>query len=154
MGRGGATIKLQVRNLKNGSIEEKSFSSDAKLQEVETEKRKLKYLYRTGEIFVFEDNGTRIEIDKDLIGERAGFFKKGQEVWLLFWEQKPLSVELPPNVVLAIKETDPGVRGDSATNIWKPAVLETGMTIKVPLFVNVGDKVRVDTRTGEYLERV
>jgi len=96
----------------------------------------------------------QVEIPAIVLGEQALFLKEGEGIDVLFWDEKPLSVELPPNIALTVSETDPGVKGNSATNIYKPAVLENGLKIKVPLFIKKGEKIKVDTRTGEYIERV
>jgi len=155
LGRGNANIKIEARNLKTGGIEQKTFVSGAKVEEVETDKKSLKYLYRTSSSFIFfdQDIGEEVEINREMIGSKADFFKKGEAVNVLFWKDQPLSVELPQNVILEVVDTDPGVRGNSAVNIWKPARTETGLIVKVPLFVNTGDKIKVDTRTGEYAGR-
>jgi elongation factor P len=98
-------------------------------------------------------NYEQIEIPLSVLGDQIVYIKEGESVNILFWEDKPLSVELPPKIELTVAEADPGVKGNSASNIYKPAVLENGLKTKVPLFINPGDKIRVDTRTGEYIER-
>jgi elongation factor P len=156
MGRGGATVRVIARNMESGGIEEKTFSSDARVDEVNTFKRKLQYLYKDSANAYFLDPKTfeQVEIPLSVLGEQAVFLKDGESIDILFWDEKPLSVELPPNVVLTVSQTDPGVKGNSAVNIYKPAVLANGLNVKVPLFINQGDKIKVDTRTGEYVERV
>ncbi len=156
MGRGGATVKINVRNLITGGVGEKSFSSNVSVDEVNTFKKKLQYLYKDSSNAVFMDPKTyeQVEIPLTILADQIVFMKEGDQVDVLFWDERALSVELPPKVVMEVIQTDPGVKGNSATNIYKPAVLENGMDIKVPLFINAGDKIRVDTRTGEYLERV
>ncbi len=156
MGRGGAVVKVHVRNLESGSVEEKSFSSNISLEEINTFKKKLQYLYKDSSNIVFMDPKSfeQVEIPLAILGDQALFLKEGDNIDVLFWDERPLSVELPPNVVMAITQTDPGVKGNSATNIYKPAVLENGFKLKVPLFIKQGDKVKVDTRSGEYIERV
>ena len=155
MGRGGATVKVTARNLETGSIEEKSFSSNAAVDEVNTYKKKLQYLYKTGNGLIFMDPATyeQAEIPLTVLGDAVIFLKEGEAVDVLFWDEKPISCELTPKVTLAVAECDPGVKGNSATNIYKPAVLENGLKLKVPLFIKVGDRIKVDTRSGEYLER-
>lgn len=155
LGRGGATVKVSAKNLETGSLEEKSFSSNIKVEEIITVKRPLQFLYRDGENTVFMDPKSyeQIEISANLIEEELNYIKEGDGVNVLFWEDKSLSIDIPPKVSLAVVDTPPGVKGDSATNIFKPAKLENGLQVKVPLFVNNGDKIRVDTRTGEYIER-
>ncbi len=155
MGRGGATVKVTARNLETGSIEEKSFSSNVAVDEVNTYKKKLQYLFKTGGGLTFIDPKTyeQAEIPASILGDSTVYLKEGESVDVLFWDEKPLSVEFPPKIVLTVAECDPGVKGNSATNIYKPAVLENGLKLKAPLFIKVGDRIRVDTRTGEYLER-
>lgn len=156
MGRGGAVVKVLCRNLETGSIEDKSFSSNIAFDEANTYKNKLQYLYKNASSAFFMDPKTyeQTEIPLAVLGESVAYLKEGESADVLFWDQKPLSVDLPPKIELKVSETDPGVRGNSATNIYKPAVLENGLKLKVPLFVKAGDKIRVDTRTGGYIERV
>lgn len=155
VGRGGATVRVTVRNLESGGTEEKTFSSNVAVDEVNTYKKKLQYLYKTGNGLIFMDSKTyeQIEIPLSLLGESSAFLIEGENVDVLFWDEKPISCELTPKVTLAVTECDPGVKGNSATNIYKQAVLENGLKLKVPLFIKKGDRIRVDTRTGEYLER-
>lgn len=155
MGRGGATVKLTVRNLETGSVEEKSYSSNVKVDELTTTKKTLQYLYTAEPIATFMDPKTyeQIEIPTSVIADQLPFIKEGEEATILFWGEKPLSIDIPPKVTLTIIETDPGVKGNSASNMYKSAKLDNGMTVRVPLFIGVGEKVRVDTRTGEYVER-
>ena len=155
IGRGGAVVRVTARNLETGSLSDKSFSSNIALEEISTSKRKLQFLYKDADSAVFMDSKTfdQVEIPLSVLSDQIGFLKEGENIDVLFWEDKALSLELPPNVIMSVLETDPGVKGNSATNIYKPAVLENGMKLKVPLFINVGDKIKVDTRTGEYVER-
>ncbi len=155
MGRGGATVRVNVRNLISGTIEDKTFSSNVKVEEVSTVNRKLQYLYADGANAVFMDPRTyeQVEIPQSTIMEELQYIKDGDEVNVLFWDEKPLSIEIPPKVTLEIIDTSPGVKGNSATNMFKPATLENKNLVKVPLFINKGDKIVVDTRTGEYVER-
>lgn len=156
MGRGGAVVKLSAKNLETGSIEDISFSSNITVDEVNTYKKRLQFLYTSGDELVFMDPKTyeQAEIPAKVIGEGKSFLKEGETIEVLFWDEKPLSVEFPPKVELKVIECDPGVKGNSATNIYKPATLENGLKLKVPLFIKVGDSLKVDTRTGEYIERV
>ncbi|KKQ41053.1 MAG: elongation factor P, elongation factor EF-P [Microgenomates group bacterium GW2011_GWC1_37_8] len=163
VGRGGATVRVIARNLIDGNIEEKTFSSNVKVDEVNTSKRKLQFLYIDGINVVFMDprNFEQVEIEKDVIEGELPYIKEGQEVNVLFWsfggaqdkEDRPLSIDIPPKVKLEVVDTDPGVKGNTASNVYKPAVLENGLSVKVPLFINKEDSVVVDTRTGEYVER-
>lgn len=160
IGRGGATVKLKVKNLESGKLEEKTLSSNQRVDEIATIKRPLQYLYNDKNSASFMDPKTYVqtEIPKPLIEDQLEYIKEGEVVDVLFWSTKegdrPLSVEIPPKVTLRVAETVPGVKGNSATNFYKPAKLENGLDLKVPLFIRAGDRVRVDTRTGEYVERV
>jgi len=156
IGRGGATVKVSLRNLMTGKLEEKTFNGQVKFEEISTLKRRLQFLYVEDETAAFMDPSTyeQIELEVQVLGDDLKYVKEGEEVNVLFWDNKALSVELPPNVVLTIEETTAGVKGNSATNVYKPSKVNGGLEVKVPLFIKVGDKVRVDTRTGEYVERV
>lgn len=155
IGRGGATVRVSARNLETGELTEKTFNGGAKVDEVATSKSRMQYLYNDGERATFMDPSSyeQTEISVDILGDTIYFMKEGSEVDVLFWEGKALSVDIPPKVVLEVVQTDPGVKGNSATNVYKPAKLENGLEVKVPLFIKTGDKVRVDTRTSEYIER-
>lgn len=156
IGRGGANVKVSVRNLESGNLSEKTFNSSNKFDEVTTIKKKMQYIYSDSGSGYFMDNNSfeQVEVPVSVLGDKIRFIKEGEEVSVLFWDGRALSVEIPPKVVLEVVETDPGVKGNSATNIYKPAKLSNGLELKVPLFIKVGDKVKVDTRTSEYVERV
>ena len=153
--RGGGTVKLSVRNLKTGNLEQKTFNSSLKVDEISTQKRELQYLFKDDINAFFMNMITfeQVEIPLSTVADEIVYIKEGEIAQVLFWDGNPLSIEIPPKVTLKVSKTDPGVRGNSATNVYKPAVLENGIEIKVPLFIKVGDKVRVDTRNGEYIER-
>lgn len=155
MGRGGATIRITTRNLESGAVEEKTFNNGGNVSGISTRKRKLQYLY-SADTAAFMDPHTyeQIELPLKVLGTDVAYLKEGQAVDVLFWDDRPMGIELPPNVTLTVTECDPGVKGNSASNFYKPATFENGLTSKVPLFIKVGDKVRVDTRTGTYVERV
>jgi len=155
MGRGTANIKVKARNLRTGAVLEKSFINGAKVEPVETERRELQYLYREKEEYFFADPRTfeQISLSESLLGGKEKFLLEGAKVTILFWESEPLAIDLPTSLVFAVVKTDPGVRGNSATNVFKSAVLENGLEVKVPLFVNEGDRVKIDSRSGEYQER-
>ena len=155
MGRGGAVVKLQARNMITGATEDKSFSPGDKFDEVNTSRRKLQYLYSDGGNASFMDPITyeQVEIPLKVITTELQFVKEGENVDVLFWGERVLSIDLPPKVTLTIIETDPGVKGNSSSNVYKDAILENGLKTRVPLFINKGEKVRVDTRSGEYVER-
>ena len=153
--RGGGTVKLSIRNLETGNLEKKTFNSSAKVEETTTVKRPLQYLYKddTNVYFMDPRSYEQIEIPLVMAKEQIVFIKEGESVDVLFWDNKALSIGLPVKVVLTVKDTVPGVKGNSATNIFKPAILENDLKLKVPLFIKKGDKIRIDTRTGEYVER-
>ena len=155
IGRGGATVRVTARNLESGSVEEKTFSSNVKVEDVQTFKRQLQFLYADGKVVTFMDPKTyeQIEITTDILESELPFVKEGENVTVLFWDDKPLSIDIPPKVILTISDTPPGVKGNSATNMFKQATLENNLKVKVPLFVNKGERIVVDTRTGEYVER-
>ena len=156
MGRGTANIRVKVRNLRDGSVAEKTFLSGAKVDPIETEVKILQYLYRDGDNFYFMEPTTfeQFSLPLKTLGGKEKFLKEQQKVKILFWNEEPLSIELPLNMVFTVVQTPPGIKGDSVNASFKPATLDNGLVVKVPLFVNVGDKVKVDTRTGEYVERV
>ena len=153
--RGGGTVKLSLRNLENGSFEEKTLNSSVKVDEISTLKKQLQYLYDNdgSAVFMNEKTYDQVEIPKKVIKDDLPYIKEGDNVSVLFWDEQPLSVDIPPKVKLEITETAPGVKGNSATNIYKPAKLENDLNVKVPLFIETGDFIMVDTRTGEYVER-
>jgi elongation factor P len=155
MGRGGATVKVNARNLENGATNELAFSSNLSFEEVELEKRRLQYMYKDSKTAFFINPATyeQVEIPLSVLGDDILFVKEGENMDILFMNEKAISCDLPPKVTLKIIQTDPGVKGNSASNMYKSATVENGMSIKVPLFVNQGDSVVVDTRTGEYVER-
>ncbi|MEJ2347685.1 MAG: elongation factor P [Patescibacteria group bacterium] len=155
IGRGGANVKLSVRNLKTGALEEKTMNSSSKVEEINTLKRNLQFLFKDASTATFMDPNTfeQVEIPVDLAKTELNFIKEGDTADVLFWEEAPLSVEIPPKVTLKVTDTVPGVKGNSATNLYKPATLENGLKLRVPLFIKEGDKIRVDTKSGEYVER-
>jgi elongation factor P len=155
-GRGGALVRLKIRSLRTGSIIERTFSASEKFRRVFLDKRKVQFLYRDGDEFYFMDTESyeQMMLTADNIGDAANYLKDGQLVEMLMRETQPLGIELPAAVELAIAQTDPWIKGDTASGGGKPATLETGQRVTVPLFVNTGDIIKVDTRTGDYLERV
>ena len=155
-GKGGAFVRTKVKNLLNGKTVDKTFRAGEKVTEAEVEERTMQYLYNDGESCIFMDSKDyeQIPIGDDVIGESGKFLLENAEVDVLFWKGNPVNIELPSFVEVVVEKSDPGVKGDTSSNVTKPATVETGATIQVPLFINEGDKVRVDTRTGEYVERV
>lgn len=155
IGRGGASIRVSVRNLETGDVAEFTFGSTDKFEDLTTKKRNLQFLYADDNAAMFMDNSTfeQVELPASLVKIQLAFLKEGENVDVLFANDKPVSVELPPKVKIKIAETAPGVKGNSASNMYKSATLENGMSVRVPLFIKTGELVVVDTRTGEYIER-
>jgi len=155
-GKGGAFVRTRLRNIDTGAVIEKTFRAGEKLDSVRTESRQMTYLYRDGDLYYFMDAETyeQVAIPEAVLGEATGFTVPNGTVNVLSADGEVVSVEPPAHVDLEVAETDPGLKGDTATGGSKPATLETGVVVQVPLFVNVGDRVRVDTRSREYLTRV
>jgi elongation factor P len=155
-GKGGAFVRTRLRNIDTGAVVEKTFRAGEKVENVRTESRPMTYLFRDGDMLYFMDSDTydQTVVPADAVGEAVGYVVEGGTVSVLSADGEVVSVEPPAHVDLAVAETDPGLKGDTATGGTKPATLETGVVVQVPLFVNVGDRVRVDTRSNEYLTRV
>lgn len=151
-----AFVRTKLKNMKTGRVLENRFRAGESVDEVRVERRQFQYLYRDGADYVFMDNETfeQINVSPDLIGEGQNYLKEGTVIDILFDDTKIVAIELPIFVTLEVVQTEPGVKGDTVSNVLKPAVVETGAIISVPLFINEGDKIKVDTRTGEYVERV
>lgn len=154
-GKGAAFIRIKLRNLKNSNIQERTFRGDDKIEEAFVEERKLQYLYSANDFFYFmdQDNYEEIMLTKDAIGEKVKFLKENSEVTAYFYKNDLLNVNLPNFIEVTINHTEPGIKGDTSKSGTKPAEIETGATILVPLFVNPGDRIKVDTRSGQYIER-
>lgn len=155
-GRGNATIRIKARNLLTGANIEKTFSSGQSIQDVSLEFHNVSFLYSDGDFYHFMDNVTfdQPAIKGDALGEDAKYLKEGMEVKLTFYNGKPLDMELPTSVDLKVVEAEMAIRGDTATGVTKRVKTETGLEVQCPQFVNVGDMIRVDTRTGGYVTRV
>ncbi len=155
-GKGAAFVRTKLRNLDTGSVTEKTFRAGEKVEHVRTESRPMTYLYGDGDSLHFMDSETyeQTPIPMEVIGEAAGYIVPNSTVSVLSADGEVISVEPPAHVDLEIAQTDPGLKGDTATGGSKPATLETGVVVQVPLFVNVGERVRIDTRSNEYLTRV
>ena len=155
IGRGGAKVVAKFRNMETGSIVERTFNSGEKLQDIFIEYKSMQYLYSDGDLFTFMDLETYEQptLSREQIGDAAKWLKENTEVTVDYFGAKPLKVTLPNVIELTITQTDPGVKGDTVSGGSKPAVVETGATVAVPLFVEQGTVIRVDTRTGEYLGR-
>lgn len=156
LARAGAIIKAKLRNVRDGSIFEQSFRSGEKFKSARIEKSEATYLYAEGNFHHFMDSTTydQVPLDRSQVQDVLPFLKEGNPVNVLRYEDSVIGIELPVTVDLEVADTEPGVRGDTVSGTTKPARLETGASVHVPLFVNQGDRVRVDTRTGHYVERV
>ena len=154
-GKGSAFVRSKLKAVKTGNVVEKTFRAGEMLPQAILEKSSLQHTYMDGEDYVFMDMSSYEEtrLSADQIGESRKYLKEGMEVNVVSWNGAPLEVELPNSVVLEIKETDPGVKGDTATGGTKPAILETGAQVMVPLFLSIGEKIKVDTRNDSYLGR-
>lgn len=155
-GRGKATIRVRARDLRTGTILDKSFISGDRVQDVRLDYHNVQYLYTDGNLFHFMDLDTYEQpaISKDLLGDTASYLKEGLEVKLTFYDGEALDIEMPTSVDLKVSRADVAVRGDTATGVTKKVTTETGLAVQVPNFVEEGDTIRVDTRTGSYLTRV
>lgn len=154
-GKGAAFVRTKFKNVISGSVIERTFNPSDKFENAYIERREMQYLYADGELYYFMDTETfeQTPIDAKTLGDSLKFVKEEMFVKILSYKGNVFAIEPPTFVELEITATEPGVRGDTATNTLKPATLETGVEIKVPLFINVGDKIKIDTRTGEYLNR-
>ncbi|MFH1397453.1 MAG: elongation factor P [Candidatus Omnitrophota bacterium] len=154
-GKGAAFVRIKIRNLKTGNVQERTFRGDEKIEEAYIEERKLQYLYASGEMYHFMDqeNYEELAIAKDVLGDKAKFLKDNLDIIASQYKEKILNVSLPNFVEFKIVHTEPGIKGDTAKSGTKPAEIETGASIQVPLFINTGDRIKVDTRSGSYIER-
>jgi elongation factor P len=155
-GRGNATIRIKARNMKSGTTLEKTFQSGDRVQDVRLEPHMATFLYNDDDFYYFMDSQTfdQIPVSKDLVNDYAGFLKENMEVKLTFYQDTPMDIELPTTVDLKVTYAEAAVRGDTATGVTKKVRTETGAEIQTPMFVNEGDTIRVDTRTGTYVTRV
>ncbi len=154
-GKGGAMVRTKLRNILNGRLQDNTFRSGEKVGKPDLEVREMQYLYREDDSLVFMDLSSyeQLYIKEEATGGKAGYLKESQLVQVLLYNGEPLDLELPVALVFEIAQTEPGAKGDTVSNTTKPATLETGLVIQVPLFINIGDKVKVDTRSGDYLGR-
>jgi elongation factor P len=154
-GKGGAFVRTKLKSLVTGNVIDRTFRSGEKVQSPALDERNMQYLYREGNVYHFMDNDTfeQLTLTADQLGEDSNFLPENVQVRIVFHNGKPIGVELPFFVELTIVKTEPGVRGDTARGGTKPATVETGAVIQVPLFLNEGDRIKVDTRTREYIER-
>ena len=155
-GKGAAFVRVKMKNVITGAVTETTFNPNDKYPTAYIERKKMEYSYADGNLYYFMDMETydMIPLNKDLLGDAFRFVKENTVCKILSYKGNVFGIEAPNFVVLEVTETEPGVKGNTATNTLKPAKLETGAEIRVPLFINEGDKIRIDTRTGEYMERV
>jgi elongation factor P len=154
-GKGSAFVRTKLKNVQSGSVVERTFRAGETVPQAVIEKKDMQHTYRDGDDFVFMDMETyeEVRLSADQIGERVKYLKEEMSVNVVSWQGQILEVELPNSVVLEVTETDPGVKGDTATGGTKPAIVETGAQVMVPLFISVGEKIKVDTRSDSYLGR-
>lgn len=155
-GKGAAFVRTKIKNIKTGQVFERNFRAGEKLNRAMVERKTMQYLYSEGNVYYFMDTQTyeQIPLNEDQMGDAIKYLKENMEVMVMFYDGVSIGIELPTFVELEVTQTEPGFKGDTATGGSKPATLETGLTVQVPLFINIGDVIRVDTRTGEYLSRV
>jgi elongation factor P len=154
-GKGGAFVRTKLKNVRTGAVVDKTYRADEKLEQAIIDKREMQFLYRDGDDYVFMDSTSfeQIQVPRATLGDAANYLKESDAVYLQMYGTDIIGVDLPAAVELAVAETEPGVQGDRVSGARKPATLETGLVVQVPLFVNPGESIRVDTRTGEYLTR-
>ena len=155
-GKGGAFVRTKIRNVRKGSIIDKTFKASEKVDDVRLERRPMQYLYDEGDSLVFMDveSYDQISLPKESVGDAINYLKEEDVVDITMYEGETISVVPPSSVVLRVVYAEPGVKGDTATNVLKPVKVETGAEVKVPLFINEGELIRVNTESGDYIERV
>jgi elongation factor P len=156
MGRGGSIVNVRIKSLIDGKVLDKTFKGNEQLEGADVTNRNVQYLYNDGSYFYFMDENTfdQFDIASDIIGDQAGYLKEGDKVQAQMFNSLVINVELPKNIPLKVIYSEHAVKGDTTSNVLKNAELETGISVKVPLFIKTGDIIRVDTRTGTYLDRV
>lgn len=154
-GKGAAFVRAKLKNIRTGAVVERTFNAGEKLPKARVDNRQMQYLYENGGAYVFMDNETydQTEISKEQLGNAINFLKENMTISVMFFQGTIIGVDLPNSVELTVVETEPGIKGDTATGGTKPATLETGYIVRVPLFINEGDVLRIDTRSGAYIER-
>ena len=155
-GKGGAFVRTKLKNMYTGAVIDRTFRSGDKVNEVRVEKREMQFLYSENDFFHFMDSETyeQTQLSSETVDDAAQFLIENETVYVSMVENTPITIELPNFVELTVRHTEPGIRGDTAQGSTKPATLETGAVVSVPLFVNQGEKLKIDTRNGEYVERV
>jgi len=154
-GKGGAFVRTKLKNVRTGAVLERTYRADEKLEQAIIDKREMQFLYREGTDYVFMDNETyeQLHVPPENVGNAVNFLKEGDTAVLPMYNDAVIGVDLPAAVELEVRDTEPGIQGDRVSGARKPATLETGLVVQVPLFVNPGERIKVDTRTGEYLSR-
>jgi elongation factor P len=154
-GKGGAFVRTKLKNVRNGAVLDRTFRADEKVPLAVIDKRDMQFLYREGADYVFMDNETydQLHVPAGNVGNAVNYLKEGDTAVLPMYNDEVIGVDLPAAVELEVKDTEPGIQGDRVSGARKPATLETGLVVQVPLFVNVGERIKVDTRSGEYLSR-
>ena len=154
-GKGGAFVRTKLKNVRTGAVLERTFRADERVEQAIVDKREMQYLYRDGEDYVFMDVTTydQMNVSAAALGDAARFLKEGDNAVLQMYRDEIVGVDLPAAVELTVTETEPGIQGDRVSGARKPATLETGLVVQVPLFVNPGERIKVDTRSGEYITR-
>ncbi|EIW18424.1 MULTISPECIES: elongation factor P [Pelosinus] len=154
-GKGAAFVRTKMKNVRTGAVVERTFNPGEKFPKAHVDRREMQYLYESDGNYNFMDNENyeQSELTSDQLGDAVKYLKENMNISIMFFQGTVIGVELPVAVELTVVETDPGIRGDTATGGTKPAKMESGCVVRVPLFINIGDVLRVDTRTGEYLER-
>ena len=155
-GKGGAFVRTKLKSLDSGSVVDRTFRAGEKFERVRTETKSMQYLYDTGDEVVFMDEETfeQMSLPRSTVEDALPFLQPSSSVQVLLVNERPSGVDLPGSVVLEVTETEPGIKGDTVSNVTKPATLETGAVVQVPMFVNTGDKLKIDTRDGRYITRV
>jgi elongation factor P len=154
-GKGGAFVRTTLKNVRTGAVLDRTFRAGEKVEQAMVDKREMQYLYRSGDDFVFMDNASydQLNVGPSALGSAANFITDGSTVTLQMYGTEIVGVDMPASVELNVTDTEPGIQGDRVSGARKPATLETGVVVQVPLFVNVGDRLKVDTRSGEYITR-
>jgi elongation factor P len=155
-GKGGAFVRTKLKNVRTGRTLEKTYRADEKLNQAIIDKREMQYLYRDGDDYIFMDNVSydQLNVPSGSLGEATGYLKPTDNAQIQLFNDEIVGVDLPASVELEVTETEPGIQGDRVSGALKPATVETGLVVQVPLFVNQGDRIKVDTRSGDYITRV
>ncbi|MGY9074907.1 MAG: elongation factor P [Acidimicrobiales bacterium] len=154
-GKGGAFVRTTLRNVRTGAQQERTFRAGEKMERAVIDKREMQYLYYDGSQYVFMDNETyeQMEVDADALGDAANYVLEGNAIVLQMFGMEIVGIDLPTSVVLTVAETEPGIQGDRVSGARKPATMETGLIVQVPLFIETDEKLKIDTRSGDYIER-